>query len=84
MAAEDWRPEELPVDGWEEFRVTDRQHETIRRRFHSVDKGLSRRGVLFMFGAHVDQPEWSLVRIHPGASGLGPRAVLDRLLGRAS
>jgi ATP-dependent Clp protease ATP-binding subunit ClpA len=84
VAAEDWCPEELPVDGWEEFRVTDRQHEMIRRRFHTVDKGLSRRGVRFMFGAHVDHPEWSVVRIHPGASGLAPRAVLDRLLGRAS
>jgi hypothetical protein len=41
VAAEDRRPEELPVEGWEEFRVTDRQNQA-------------------------------------------PRAVLDRLLGRAS
>jgi ATP-dependent Clp protease ATP-binding subunit ClpA len=84
VAAEDRRPEELPVEGWEEFRVTDRQNQAIRRRFHSVNKGLSRRGVRFMFGKNVDDPEWSLVRIHPGASGLAPHAVLDRLLGRAS
>lgn len=84
VAAEDRRPEELPVEGWEEFRVTDRQNQAIRRRFHSVNRGLSRRGVRFMFGKNVDDPEWSLVRIHPGTSGLAPRAVLDRLPGRAS
>jgi hypothetical protein len=37
-----------------------------------------------MFGKHPDDPEWSLVRIHPGTSGLDPREVLDRLLGPAS
>jgi hypothetical protein len=84
VAGEDWRPPELPVEGWEEFRVTDRQNEDIRRRFHAVNKQLGRRGVRFSFGKNMDDPEWSLVRIHPGASGLAPRAVLDRLLGRAS
>jgi hypothetical protein len=38
----------------------------------------------FMFGKNLDDPEWSLVRIHPGTSGLAPRAVLHRLLGSAS
>ena len=56
----------------------------IRGRFHAVNKELGRQGVRFMFGTNLDDPEWSLVRIHPGASGLAPRAVLDRLLGRAS
>ena len=57
---------------------------TIRCRFHAVNKELGRRGVRFMFGKNVDDPEWSLVRIHPGGSGLDPREVLDRLLGHAS
>ena len=79
--AEDWRPEEHPLDGWEEFRVTDQQQEVIRGRFHAVNKELGRRGVRFMFGQSLDDPEWSLVRIHPGGSGLEPQVVLDRLLG---
>jgi hypothetical protein len=56
----------------------------IRGRFHAVNKELGRLGVRFMFGKSDDDPEWSLVRIHPGESGLDPHAVLDRLLGRAS
>jgi ATP-dependent Clp protease ATP-binding subunit ClpA len=84
VVAEDWRPEEHPLEGWEEFRVTDQQNEVIRGRFHAVNKELGRRGVRFMFGKNVDDPEWSLVRIHPGGSGLDPREVLDRLLGHAS
>src|SRR5215218_848824 len=84
VAGEDWRPEKHPLEGWEEFRVTDQQHEVIRGRFHAVNKELGRRGVRFMFGKNLDDPEWSLVRIHPGESGLDPREVLDRLLGHAS
>lgn len=84
VRADDWRPEELPSEGWEEFRVTDQQDQVIRGRFHAVNKELGQRGVRFMFGKNLDDPEWSLVRIHPGASGLDPRAVLDRLLGEAS
>ena len=67
-----------------EFRVTDQQNQAIRRRFHAVDRQLRRQGVRYMFGRNMDDPEWSLVQIHPGASGLDPRAVLDRLLGRAT
>jgi ATP-dependent Clp protease ATP-binding subunit ClpA len=81
VVAEDWRPEEHRLEGWEEFRVTDQQNEVIRGRFHAVNKELGRRGVRFMFGKNLDDPEWSLVQIHPGESGLDPRAVLDRLLG---
>jgi hypothetical protein len=84
VRSEDWRREELPVEGWQEFRVTDEQDQAIRRRFHAVDRQLRRRGVRYMFGRNMDDPEWSLVRIHPGASGLDPREVLDRLLGPAS
>jgi hypothetical protein len=84
VKGEDWRPEELPVEGWVEFQVTDQQDEAIRRRFHAVHRQLRRQGVRYMFGKNMDDPEWSLVRIHPGASGLDPRAVLDRLLGGAS
>ena len=54
------------------------------RPLHTVNKELGRRGVRFMFGKNLDDPEWSLVRIHPGESGLDPRGVLDRLLGHAS
>jgi hypothetical protein len=71
VAAEDWRPDEHPLEGWEEFRVTDRQDEVIRGRFHTVNE-LGRWGVRFMFGKDLDDPEWSLVRIHPGESGLDP------------
>jgi hypothetical protein len=84
VAGEDWRPEEDPLEGWEEFRVTDQQHEVIRGRFHAVNKELGRRGVRFMSGKNLDDPEWSLVWIHPGGSGLDPQEVLDRLLGHAS
>ena len=84
VKSEDRRQEELPIEGWEEFRVTDRQDQAIRRRFHAVDRQLRGRGVRYMFGRNMDDPEWSLVRIHPGGSGLDPREVLDRLLGPAS
>ena len=84
VRSEDRRQEEMPVEGWEEFRVTDRQDQAIRRRFHAVDRQLRRRGVRYMFGKNMDDPEWFLVRIHPGGSGLDPREVLDRLLGPAS
>ena len=84
VKGEDTRPEELPVEGWVEFRVTDQQDEAIRRRFHAVHRQLRRQGVRYMFDKNMDDPEWFVVRIHPGASGLGPREVLDRLLGRAS
>jgi hypothetical protein len=84
VAAEDWRAEEHRLEGWEEFRVTDQQNEVIRGRFHAVNKELRGRGVRFMFGKRDDNPDWSVVRIHPGGSGLDPRGVLDRLLGHAS
>jgi hypothetical protein len=84
VEGEDWRPEEHRLEGWEEFRVTDEQHEVIRGRFHAVNKELGRQGVRFMFGQDVHDPDWSLVRIHPGESGLDPRGVLDRLLGYMS
>jgi ATP-dependent Clp protease ATP-binding subunit ClpA len=84
VKVEDWRAEEHPLEGWEEFRVTDQQNEVIRGRFHAVNKELRGRGVRFMFGKRDDNPDWSVVRIHPGESGLDPRVVLDRLLGDAS
>jgi hypothetical protein len=84
VKSEDRRPEERPIEGWVEFRVTDQQNQAIRRRFHAVDRQLRRQGVRYTFGKNMDDPEWSLVQIHPGASGLDPRAVLDRLLGRAT
>jgi ClpA/ClpB-like protein len=84
VEGEDWRPEEHRLEGWEEFRVTDQEHEVIRGRFHAVNKELGGRGVRFMFGKNLDDPEWSLVRIHPAGSGLDPRVVLDRLLGDTS
>jgi hypothetical protein len=84
VKSEDRRPEERPIEGWVEFRVTDQQNQAIRRRVHAVNKQLGPQGVRYMFGKNMDDPEWSLVRIHPGASGLDPRGVLDRLLGQAS
>jgi ATP-dependent Clp protease ATP-binding subunit ClpA len=84
VKGEDTRPEELPVEGWVEFRVTDQQDEAIRRRFHAVHRQLRRQGVRYMFGKNMDDPEWLLVQIHPGESGLDPRGVLDRLLDQVS
>jgi Clp amino terminal domain, pathogenicity island component len=84
VAGDDWRPEEHPLEGWAAFRVTDRQHEVARGRFHEVNKDLWPRGVRFMFGKDLDDSEWPLVWIHPGDSGLDPREVLDRLLGHGS
>ena len=49
-----------------------------------MNKQLGPRGVRYMLGKNIDDPEWSLVRIHPGGSGLDPREVLERLLGPAS
>jgi ATP-dependent Clp protease ATP-binding subunit ClpA len=82
LVGEDDRRRELPVEGWEEFRVTDQQHEMIRGRVTDVLKELWPQGVRFGVGKRDDDPEWWLVKIHPGESGLDPRVVLDRMLGR--
>jgi ATP-dependent Clp protease ATP-binding subunit ClpA len=75
VEADDWRPEEHPLEGWEQFEVTPEQREVIGRRVGDVIAGpLWERGVRFG-GADT----W--VMIHPGRSGLAAREILDRILG---
>jgi hypothetical protein len=47
----------LPTTEQAGFRVTDEQDQAIRRRFHAVDRQLRRRGVRYMLGKNMDDPE---------------------------
>jgi ATP-dependent Clp protease ATP-binding subunit ClpA len=84
VEADDWRPEERPLEGWEQFLVPRRELDVIGRRLKEVlwDQQLWQQGVRFGYGAHGQ--ETIKVIIHPGDSGLTHQQVLDRLLGRAS
>jgi ATP-dependent Clp protease ATP-binding subunit ClpA len=84
VEADDWRPEERPLEGWEQFVVPRRELDVIGRRLKEVlwDQQLWQQGVRFGYGAHGQ--ETIKVIIHPGDSGLTHQQVLDRLLGRAS
>jgi GNAT superfamily N-acetyltransferase len=74
VALEDRRPEEEPLEGWERFELASGQREVIGRRVGYVLRGpLWEQGVRFRGG-----DTW--VMVHPGRSGLAPRAVLDRML----
>jgi hypothetical protein len=78
VAADDWRPEERPLEGWERFEVTPEERELIGPRVGKVLAGpLWEQGVRY-----GGSDTW--VMIHPGRSGLAPREILDRILGRAS
>jgi hypothetical protein len=78
VEANDWRQEELPLEGWERFDVTPEEREMIRPRVGKVLAGpLWKQGVWY-----GGSDTW--VMIHPGRSGLTPRDILDRILGRAS
>jgi ATP-dependent Clp protease ATP-binding subunit ClpA len=78
VEADDWRQEELPLEGWERFDVTPEEREMIRPRVGKVLAGpLWKQGVWY-----GGSDTW--VMIHPGRSGLTPRDILDRILGRAS
>jgi hypothetical protein len=73
---------ELPIDDWEQFRVTREEFEAIQARLGDVlFGGLWDQGVRFGMNPEGDLVE---VMIHAGRSGLAPRDVLDRLLDRAS
>jgi hypothetical protein len=81
LERDDWRLE-LPIDGWEQFRVTHAEFEVIQARLGDVlFSGLWDQGVRYGMN-----PEGELVQvmIHAGRSGLAPRDVLDRLLDRVS
>jgi hypothetical protein len=78
VEADDGRPEEMPLDGWEKFDVTHEEREVIGRQ---VVKVLA--GALWAQGVRYGGSD-SWVMIHPGRSGLEPREILDRLLSRAS
>jgi ATP-dependent Clp protease ATP-binding subunit ClpA len=84
VEADDWRPEERPLEGWEQFLMPRQELDVIGGRLKEVlwDQELWQQGVRFGYGAH-DQ-ETIQVIIHPGDSGLTHQEILDRLLGRAS
>jgi ATP-dependent Clp protease ATP-binding subunit ClpA len=85
IEADDRRPEERPLEGWERFDITPEQWEVIHPRVKEVlvDSGLWQQGVRFGFNSNQDKTRY-WVSIHPGDSGLTHQQVLDRLLGRAS
>jgi Clp amino terminal domain, pathogenicity island component len=85
VEADDYRPDESPLEGWERFDITPQQWEVIHPRVKEVlvDSGLWQQGVRFGFNFNQDKTRY-WVSIHPGDSGLTHRQVLDRLLGRAS
>jgi Clp amino terminal domain, pathogenicity island component len=85
VEADDRRPEETPLEGWEHFDVTPQQWEVIHPRVKEVlvDGGLWRQGVRFGFNLNEERTRYR-VSIHPGDSGLTHQQVLDRLLGRVA
>jgi hypothetical protein len=85
IEADDQRPDELPLEGWEQFDISPQQWEVIHPRVKEVlvDQGLWQQGVRFGFNLNKEKTSY-WVNIHPGDSGLTHRQVLDRLLGRAS
>jgi Clp amino terminal domain, pathogenicity island component len=85
VEADDQRPDEEPLEGWEHFDITPQQWEVIHPRVKVVlvDGGLWQQGVRFGFNFNEDKTRF-WVSIHPGESGLTHQQVLDRLLGRAS
>jgi hypothetical protein len=85
VEADDQRPEESPLEGWERFDITPQQWEVIHPRVKEVivDEGLEQQGVRFGFNFNEDRTSYWVI-IHPGDSGLTHQQVLDRLLGRAS
>jgi ATP-dependent Clp protease ATP-binding subunit ClpA len=85
IEADDRRPEERPLEGWERFDITPQQWEVIHPRVKEVlfDQGLWQQGVRFGFNFNQEKTRY-WVSIHPGDSGLTHQQVLDHLLGRAS
>jgi ATP-dependent Clp protease ATP-binding subunit ClpA len=85
IEADDQRPDEEPLEGWERFDITPQQWLVIhpRVRVVLVDEGLWQQGVRFGFNFTEDQTRYWVI-IHPGESGFTSQEVLDRLLGRAS
>jgi ATP-dependent Clp protease ATP-binding subunit ClpA len=85
VEADDQRPDELPLEGWERFDITPQQWEVIQPRLRVVlvDEGLWQQGVQFGMNFNQDKTRY-WVSIHPGDSTLTHQQVLDRLLGGAS
>jgi hypothetical protein len=72
--ADDWRPGELRLEGWEQFDVTPEERVVIGRQVGRILAGsLWKQGVRF-----AGSDSW--MRIHPGRSGLEPRELLARFL----
>jgi hypothetical protein len=84
IEADDQRPDEEPLEGWERFDITPQHWEVIhpRVRVVLVDEGLWQQGVRFGFNFTEDKTSYWVI-IHPGESGFTSQEVLDRLLGRA-
>jgi len=78
---DDWRGEEMPLEGWEKFDITPEEWEVIHPRVGPVIvEELWSQGVRFGFNLNKDRTKY-WVCINPGQSGLEAREVLDRLLG---
>jgi hypothetical protein len=84
IEADDQRPDEEPLEGWERFDITPQQWEVIhpRVRVVLVDEGLWHQGVRFGFNFTEDKTSYWVIN-HPCESGFTSQEVLDRLLGRA-
>jgi len=72
LEADNWRREERPLEGWEQFVVPRQELDVIGRRLNEVlwDQGLWQQGVRFGYGAHGQ--ETIKVIIHPGATRVLP------------
>lgn len=77
IEADDWRPEERPLEGWERFDITPQQWEVIHPRVKDVlvDEGLWQQGVRFGFNFNQEKTRYWVI-IHPGDSGLTHRLPL--------
>jgi ATP-dependent Clp protease ATP-binding subunit ClpA len=84
VEADDQRPDEPPLEGWERFDITPQQWEVIHSRLKVVlsDEGLWQQGVRFGMNFNQDKTSFWVI-IHPGESSLTHQQVLDRLLGDA-
>jgi len=71
--------DELPIEGWARFDVGQAEFDLAGSRMGAVLRELAPRGV--RFGMRFEGERRS-VAVHPGQSGLAPRAILDRLVGR--
>ncbi len=83
LKRDDWRQQEMPLEGWEHFDITPDDWEIIHPRVGEViTSELHAQGVQFSFNFNKAKTKYFVS--HPGQSGLEAREILDRRLGRAS